>query len=134
LNRKDFKESLDDYDRVVVNKFLQVNGFDNIFSGGDISAVKEEKTAQMAEKHGRLIARNILSSIHNKSRNGRQGVVNIRIKEDLVPYYPKMWAWVLSLGDWYCIFGYGNLVLDGLIPCLMKKGIEIITMIKIRYF
>jgi len=50
LNSKNF---------LCVNEYLQVQGHKNIFAAGDINNIKEEKTAQSAEKQARLVVKNI---------------------------------------------------------------------------
>jgi NADH dehydrogenase len=48
-----------------VNQYLQLYGYNNIFVGGDITSLPEEKTAYNADRHAELIYKNILRSIKN---------------------------------------------------------------------
>lgn len=58
--------------RVVVNKFLQVEGRENIFVLGDAALILDPKgapvptTAYSAEQHGKIAAQNIYSMIKNR--------------------------------------------------------------------
>lgn len=59
--------------RLRVNGFLQVEGFDNVFAIGDIAAIISERTpkghpqvAQVAIQQGKLLASNIMNIIHDK--------------------------------------------------------------------
>ncbi len=102
---------------ILVEKTLQVKGTINVFAGGDIIDVKEEKSAQNAEIHGKLIAKNI-----ERLAAGRS------LKE----YKPETRAMLVSMGDNYSIFCYGNHVFDGLIPAVMKNVLEIMTTTRYR--
>ncbi|HLC33255.1 MAG TPA: FAD-dependent oxidoreductase, partial [Candidatus Nanoarchaeia archaeon] len=50
---------VDERKSIKVNEFLQVRNHPNIFCGGDINTVHEEKTAQNADRHARIIFHNI---------------------------------------------------------------------------
>eukprot|EP01132_Coremiostelium_polycephalum_P004743 gene4743-5920_t len=54
-----FNELLDETGRIQVNDFLQVGQFKNIFAIGDITNVKEIKTAYNARYHSNIVAKNI---------------------------------------------------------------------------
>jgi NADH dehydrogenase FAD-containing subunit len=69
--------------RLRVNEHLQVAGFPNVFAGGDVARIAEEKTAQNAERHGELIARNLLR--HSRGKK-------------LLSYVPGRRVMILSLG------------------------------------
>ncbi|MGM0510370.1 MAG: NAD(P)/FAD-dependent oxidoreductase [Thermoplasmatota archaeon] len=43
-----------------VNEYLQLRGYPNIFVGGDITAINEEKTGHNADAHSRIISDNII--------------------------------------------------------------------------
>ena len=102
---------------IKVTDTLNVIGHRNIFAGGDISDLVEEKSAQTAEYHGRIIAKNILAHIQRR---------------DLISYAPKNRVMVISLGDWYGILTYKNFVIGGIIPALIKKIIELKTVWKFK--
>ena len=44
-------QALDDKGFVRVNRHLQMEGFGNVFVGGDVAAINEEKLAQSAGMH-----------------------------------------------------------------------------------
>lgn len=106
---KNFADILNDGNQVVVNDFLQVNGFKNIFAAGDITAIKEEKTAQNAERQGKIVVKNIC---HLENGGG------------LETYESKKTPMVISLGKWNGIFDNGKFVWTGFIPGLMKWFVE----------
>ncbi len=101
----------------VCNEFLQVTGKQNVFIGGDVAGISEEKTAQAAEKHGAIIAYNICALETNVS---------------LKSYVPKRRPMVISLGEKRGIFEGKRLVLTGRIPAILKSFIEWKTMRKYR--
>lgn len=93
-----------------VNKHLQLHGYRNIFVGGDITSVREEKTAQNAERHAHLILKNI-------DRLEKRQKLDIHI--------PRSAPLVISLGDWFGIMTFpGRWVLTGLFPGILKWLIE----------
>jgi NADH dehydrogenase FAD-containing subunit len=92
-----------------VNKYMQLEGFENIFVGGDIVSIKEEKTARKAEIHARIISKNIC---------------NILEKKPLKIYKSGRSPMVIGLGDWTGIIFY-KYVFPGLfIPGILKWLIE----------
>lgn len=109
-----FASSLDSRGFLKVNRFLQVEGFRNIFAGGDVTAIMEEKTAQNAEKHGNIIARNIEA---------------LEIEHELKEYKPKPRIMAISLGKWNGLIVYKNLVLTGIIAAFAKWFVEWKTMV-----
>jgi NADH dehydrogenase FAD-containing subunit len=93
-----------------VNEFLQLVGFENIFVGGDINSVKEEKTAQNAERHAELIVKNMILKSESKP---------------LVAHKPRSAPLVISLGDKHGIMTLPNgWVINGLFPGWLKHVIE----------
>jgi len=92
-----------------VNKFLQLEGYPNIFVGGDITSTIEEKTAASAERHRNLIFTNILRTIKNKP---------------LIVYKPRKEPMVISLGRGDGILTYWVFVLPGFIPAIIKLFVE----------
>lgn len=94
---------------IKVNKYLQVEGFSNIFAAGDITNINEEKTAQNAEKHADVIAKNIVA---------------LEINHGLEEYKSKPRPMVISLGKLDGLFVCKNFILKGLIPAFMKWFVE----------
>lgn len=108
---------LNEKKQIKVNEYLQVQGYENIFAGGDITDIKEEKTAQNAEKQGAIITNNI---------------INLDKKNPLIKYKSKSRAMVISLSKYKGIFEYKNFVLTGLIPAFLKSFVEWKTMIRYK--
>jgi len=93
-----------------VNDSLQLDGYQNIFVGGDINSIVEEKTAQNAERQAHLIVKNI----------GR-----LEKSQPLLYHKPRSAPLVISLGDWAGIMTLPNGgVISGLFPGILKHLIE----------
>ena len=106
---KEFKQITDSKGFIKVNAFLQLEKYKRIFVGGDMNNVPEEKTAQNAERHAKIIAKNIISTINKKI---------------LTSHKPRSGPLVISLGDKYGILSFKNFVFCGRIPGLLKHFIE----------
>jgi len=115
--KKNFSKVLNERNQIKVNDYLQVEGQKNIFAGGDISGIKEEKTAQTAERHGDFIIENIL---------------NLESKRDLKKYSSKKRPMLISLGKKDAILDNGNFVMTGFVPAFLKWFVEWKTMKKYR--
>lgn len=96
-----------------VDKYLRLKKYPNIFVGGDITNINEEKTAQKAEKHAKVITENL--------KRRRKG-------EKLLPYTSDERPIVVSLGDTAGILVSKNRTLTGIIPGLFKWAIEYWTL------
>jgi NADH dehydrogenase FAD-containing subunit len=92
-----------------VDNQLHLKGFTNIFVGGDIAHINEEKTAQNAERHAKIISQNILRSINHKK---------------LVTYTSRKGPLILSLGQQKAMIDIQNLVIQGKIIAILKKLVE----------
>ena len=92
-----------------INQFLQLKGYQNIFVGGDVTAVPEEKTAQNAERHANLISTNIQRLI---------------AKKPLKKYSLQTRPVVVALGEWRGILSYQNFVINGCLPGIGKKLVD----------
>jgi NADH dehydrogenase FAD-containing subunit len=103
---------------IAVNEYLQVVGFPNVFAGGDVTNIVEEKTAQNAERHGVLIAKNI---------------VRLAREKPLLPYHHHVGPLVISLGDWHGLFVWRGFVWAGVLPALLKRAIEWWCLFSTRY-
>ncbi len=107
---KNFNEKFfTDKKSLVVNKYLQLKGYENIFVGGDITNVGEEKTGYNAERHGRLIAENIIRFKNN---------------EKLKKYKIRKTPLIIGLGKYNGLIVYKNITLPGIIPAVFKKIVE----------
>jgi len=113
--KKNFSRSLSKRGFIEVNDYLQIKGCKNIFAAGDIVDIKEEKTAQNAQKHANIVIKNVRA---------------LRDKKDLVRYESMRRPMVISLGKWNGIFQYKDFVLTGFIPAILKWYVERKTMWK----
>ncbi len=102
---------------LIVNENLKISN--RIYAGGDIVNVKEEKTAQNAREHAKVICKNLIRDIRGKK---------------LLKYKGRESPMVISLGNKCGIFFYKNFLLTGFIPGLMKKIIEKRFIIEYKYF
>lgn len=100
---------LNERKEVKVHPTLQLDGHDSIFAGGDIISIREERTAQNAEGHAKVIADNIIRLESGKS---------------LRQYMPSQRAMVISLGDGCGILAKNRFILTGFIPGKLKHIIE----------
>ncbi len=107
--KKNFSKKIDSEGNLRVNKYLQLEGQNNIFVAGDVAGIKEEKTAQNAEFHAGIVMCNIRCL--NKKK---------RMKE----YKSMKRIMVISLGKWDGILEYRSFVLTGLFPGILKTLIE----------
>jgi NADH dehydrogenase FAD-containing subunit len=93
-----------------VNQHLQLEGYPNIFVGGDINNVQEEKTAQNAERHAHLIVKNLERLQNDKP---------------LIAHKPRSAPLVISLGDTSAVMALpNNWVVNGFFPGILKWLIE----------
>ncbi|MFO8133094.1 MAG: FAD-dependent oxidoreductase [Thermoplasmatota archaeon] len=104
-------EVLDERNAVRVNDFLQLPGYPHIYAGGDVTNIREEKTAQNAERHARVIAKNIIQN-----------------NEPKIVYRPRSTPMVISLGSRRGILSWHGRSMDGRLPGLLKKLVRWWTM------
>lgn len=116
---KGFTNVLTERGALKVNEHLQLEGYNNIYSGGDICSVAEEKTAQNAGNHAKIIAKNISCYIHGKP---------------LLSYAPHSGPMVISLGDYDAITVIKGWVFTGILQALFKKCIELFEIKKLTLF
>jgi len=95
--------------RIRVTDSLQFIDYPQLFAGGDLTDVEEEKTARKAELHAQLIASNIRRLQHGKS---------------LKKYKSGRSPMVISLGDNHGIGRYGKFVIPGLLSGIAKWMVE----------
>jgi NADH dehydrogenase FAD-containing subunit len=98
-----------EHNALKVNQFLQLEGYPNIFVGGDITSIPEEKTAACADRHGHLISENILRALKQKP---------------FIVYKPRKEPMVISLGNGDGILTYPPFVIPGFIPAILKLLVE----------
>ncbi len=107
--------ALDERNAVRVNRHLQLPGHPHIYAGGDVTDITEEKTAQNAERHAGVIAKNI-----------------VRSPAKLAVYRPRSTALAVSLGGRRGILSWRGVSLDGRLPGLLKKLVRRWTMHRYR--
>ncbi len=112
------KKTVDEKGFIQVNEFLQVVSTNNTFAVGDVNDIKEEKTAQSAEKQAEIVVQNLRAMVSGKE------------PATLKKYVVKPRPMVISLGKWKGIFVHKNVVWAGILPAVMKKIIEFRTMRK----
>ncbi len=113
---KDLKEATDKRNRILVNVYMQLKGHENIFAGGDVTGIKEEKNAHNAFVHGKLISKNIRRISENKNL--------IKYKKSSAPI-------VISLGDKKGILVWNNITIKGFFPAIIKKIIEKVALFRL---
>lgn len=107
---KDFPGSiLTEKKSLKVNQYLQLEGYPNIFIGGDINDENEEKTAAAADRQAIFIASNIPRMIAGRK-----------------PYHytPITFPMDISLGRYNGIITYPPFMFPGVIPAMVKKLVE----------
>jgi apoptosis-inducing factor 2 len=112
---KTFSNYLNEKGFIEVNKFMQLKGHENIFVAGDATAINEEKTAQNAERHAKIVIKNIK---------------NITLGKKLKPYISSPRIMDISLGKNDGVITYKNYSLTGLSAGLLKNLIEWKEMLK----
>ncbi|NIQ07930.1 MAG: FAD-dependent oxidoreductase [Candidatus Korarchaeota archaeon] len=92
-----------------LNDYLQLQGFPNIFVGGDITALDEEKTAHNAVDHARVISQNI-----------RRTLADRPLRKYTIDPEPLF----VSLGNRKALYIGENWAVTGFVPSLLKQSIE----------
>lgn len=113
--KKNFSKHLNGKHQIEVDKYLRLEGKENIFAVGDVSGVKEEKTAQNAKRQAKIIVHN-LNALES---NGK-----------LCEYKNEGRMMVISLGKNNGVLEYKRIVFSGWIPGVMKGLIERWEMMK----
>ncbi|MEK6889796.1 MAG: FAD-dependent oxidoreductase [Nanoarchaeota archaeon] len=103
------KNCLDEKGFIKVNEFLQVEGFQNMFSAGDVNNCLVEKTAQNAKNEAKIVMHNILALEEGKG---------------LTKYDETKTPVVISLGKFNGILEYKSFVFTGILPAFMKWCVE----------
>ncbi|XP_014669758.1 PREDICTED: apoptosis-inducing factor 2-like [Priapulus caudatus] len=66
-------KKMDNFGRLPVNEFLQVDGYENVFAAGDCNNVKERKMGMLATQQGTSVGKSILSHAEGKALNKYSG-------------------------------------------------------------
>lgn len=113
----DFDEiAIEDNGSLRMNESLQVKGYSNIFAGGDITDIKEEKTGHNADSQARTISENIV-----RMKEGKQLKTYSKMKAPLI----------ISLGDINGILSFPVLGIPGPLPALIKYLLEKGTLLRL---
>jgi len=107
--KKTLSTNLDKRGFIKVNENLQLKGIKNIFVAGDVAGITEEKTAQTAEKHAKVVIENIKNLERNKK---------------LIEYSSRKRPTIISLGPYTGILETDNATITGLLPAVLKVLIE----------
>ena len=99
---------------LIVNDNLTLKGFNNIFIGGDISAIPEEKTAFNADRQAKKIYKNLLRKNQNLPLKSYRSIPSFLI---------------ISLGKKNGILTYKNIIIPGRIAALSKWIVRRILLI-----
>jgi apoptosis-inducing factor 2 len=110
---KHFRKNLNPKNQIIVNEYLQVKGYDNIFAAGDVTSVNEEKTAQNSEDQAKVIIKNLL---------------RLEAKHELKAYRSTPRVMVANLGKRDGFLMYRDFVFCGRIAAILKNIIERKTM------
>lgn len=113
--------SVTDRGKIVVDEFLRVRNFDNVFALGDIMEFIDEKTqkpipglAYTAQAQGKLIAKNISASLKGKK---------------LAIYQPEYDAWVAPVGAKYAVAHINSrITVSGFLAWVVRNLVDL------RYF
>ncbi|MFT4303394.1 MAG: NAD(P)/FAD-dependent oxidoreductase [Candidatus Woesearchaeota archaeon] len=118
--KKNFSDNLGVRGHIIVNKYLQLNNYNNIFAAGDVTDIIEEKTAQSAEKQAKVVAKNIILLERYKNNN------------KLLSYASKKRPMAISLGKYDGIIAYKEFTLTGFISSIIKYIIQLKTILKLK--
>lgn len=104
--------------QVIVNEYLQVKDFPNVFAVGDIAEFtdgdkKAPGVAQVAEEEGKTAGKNVVNLIENKS---------------LKPYKLRHFGYLIPLKGRYAVFTSGMLHIKGFFGWVIQQ------IIVLRYF
>lgn len=111
---------LDERGRIIVNEFLQVNDFENIFAIGDNIVFVDPKTqkpvpamAYVAIEQGKIVGKNVIAKIFNKK---------------LKKYRPWYGVWIAPVGAKFAVARIGRLSISGFLGWVLRELVDF------RYF
>lgn len=108
----------DEKNRLKVNEYLQLNGYENIYVGGDITDIPEEKTGQNADRHANIISENL-----QRVKQGKYPLKYKQIKNLLL----------VGLGKRNALLIYSPIVLPGPFSKFTKKAVERAAIWRLKY-
>ena len=97
--------------RVVVDEFLRVKGFQNVFILGDGADTPFAGTAQTAIHDGEYTAHTIIRTI--------------KFGKPHLPYVPAKTGYIIPVGPNWAIFTFKNFVFSGLLISWLKRLVEL---------
>ena len=103
---------------LVVNEHLQLRGYPNIFVGGDVTGLEEEKNAAHANSHASIIIQNVVRQARHRP---------------LLAYRARPEPVDISLGAWDGIIALPPFILPGFIAGIGKKAVEFGALARLRY-
>lgn len=112
MPNKFYKELGFEYDkkgRVLVDEYLQVKGYENIFVIGDGASTPFSGLAQTAISDGEFVAKVIDSKI---------------LSERLPKYKPKKVAYVIPVGRKFAVFVWNKFKMYGVLPWILRYMID----------
>jgi len=101
---------------VQVTPSLRIVGMENCYAAGDVIASEEEKLAQAAEAHARIVVHNLRVAENIISASER----TCQISGVAIPHRPM----IVSLGPQRGSFIFLGWTINGLFPALMKTVVE----------
>jgi NADH dehydrogenase len=104
--------------QVIVNDYLNPEGFKNVFVVGDAAETKFSGLAQTAVYDGIFVAKNI---------------INIEQKLTLKKYVPKMPIYILPVGEGWAIMA-GKSVVAGYLIWLLRRAVDFMFFVSILPF
>ena len=105
---------LDDRGYIKVDHTFKVNGLDDVYAGGDVAAIVEEKLAQNAEAHADVIAHNLLYDRPSRYVTSER------------------WGVIVSLGTKDGVFYLHGFWVAGFVAALMKCAVEMKVLAEYR--
>ena len=108
--------------RLVVNKYLELEGKSGVFALGDAAACPEGEgflpaLAQVAEKQSKTVAKNIYFSIKKRS---------------MAPFRYRSAGSLVSLGQWHAIGEIYGLYISGPLAWLLWRGVYLSKLISLK--
>jgi NADH dehydrogenase len=80
---------------LLVNQYLQVDGFPNIFAAGDIAGYIDPKTQQPAH--------NVAQVAEDQGKTAGENVARLIMQQTLVPYRYTHWGYVVPLRGYFAV-------------------------------
>src|SRR5882724_2726591 len=124
---KDSNLPINDHGGILVNDFLQVQGFDNIFAVGDIAGYIDPKT----QEHARTVAQVAEDEGHTAGGN----ILRLLSNQKLKPYHYRHWGYVVPLKGYFAVaeLVYG-IHFDGFLGWILQQLVFLRYLFGILHF